>query len=328
MAPVFHAVRHQSVHGDPARQRPRTPAPGPSHKHYPPVTGSAAPPRCYPRQMNRAVDRRPLRADAARNVDKIITAARQCFREHGPEVPLQTIAVTAGVGPATLFRNFADKEELVLAALNRQLRLQVDPVIDEALAGLDAAAGLFRVIDAVMAGRQRGSQPAGRRRGPARAADRHHGRPDRIRRRAAGPRPGPGHPAQRHFDDGHDPAAGHADRRRGHHGGRVRTRGAAPWRSLRTPSARNGRTGRCRRRRRCRAPRSAPCSASTAHSSTGPAGAPTARCPALVFGRLFFGFEKVLLKLLFGFPTAAGHFAHFPGGFGPGGNNGSCDLVR
>ncbi len=100
--------------------------------------------------MNRAVDRRPLRADAARNVDKIIAAARQCFREHGPEVPLQTIAVTAGVGPATLFRNFADKEELVLAALNRQLRVQVDPAIDEALADPDAAAGLFRVIDATM----------------------------------------------------------------------------------------------------------------------------------------------------------------------------------
>ncbi|MFF2243039.1 TetR/AcrR family transcriptional regulator [Arthrobacter sp. NPDC058130] len=100
--------------------------------------------------MNRAVDRRPLRADAARNVDKIIAAARQCFREHGSDVPLQTIAVTAGVGPATLFRNFADKEELVLAALNRQLRLQVDPAIDEALADPDAAAGLFRVIDATM----------------------------------------------------------------------------------------------------------------------------------------------------------------------------------
>ena len=66
--------------------------------------------------MSLAVARKPLRADAARNVDKIITAARQCFREFGPEVPLQTIATTAGVGPATLFRNFADKEELVLAA--------------------------------------------------------------------------------------------------------------------------------------------------------------------------------------------------------------------
>lgn len=101
--------------------------------------------------MSIAVARKPLRADAARNVDKIITAARQCFQEFGPEVPLQTIAATAGVGPATLFRNFADKEELVLAALNRQLRLTVDPVIDDALADIDAAAGLFRVIEAIMA---------------------------------------------------------------------------------------------------------------------------------------------------------------------------------
>jgi AcrR family transcriptional regulator len=83
-------------------------------------------------------------------VDKIITAARQCFREFGPDVPLQTIAVTAGVGPATLFRNFSDKEELVLAALNRQLRLSVDPVIDGALADIDAAAGLFRVLESLM----------------------------------------------------------------------------------------------------------------------------------------------------------------------------------
>ncbi|RAM37986.1 TetR/AcrR family transcriptional regulator [Arthrobacter globiformis] len=100
--------------------------------------------------MNLAVERKPLRADAARNVDKIINAARECFRQYGPDVPLQTIAATAGVGPATLFRNFSDKEQLVLAALNRQLRLNVDPVIDVALAGADATEGLFRVIDAVM----------------------------------------------------------------------------------------------------------------------------------------------------------------------------------
>ena len=100
--------------------------------------------------MNLVVERKPLRADAARNVDKIINAARECFRQYGPDVPLQTIAATAGVGPATLFRNFSDKEQLVLAALNRQLRLHVDPVIDVALAGSDAADGLFRVIDAVM----------------------------------------------------------------------------------------------------------------------------------------------------------------------------------
>ncbi|MCO4264158.1 TetR/AcrR family transcriptional regulator [Pseudarthrobacter sp. MDT3-26] len=101
--------------------------------------------------MSIAVVRKPLRADAARNVDKIILAARLCFREHGPEVPLQTIALTAGVGPATLFRNFADKEELVLAALNRQLRETVDPVMADALADIDATAGLLRVLEAIMA---------------------------------------------------------------------------------------------------------------------------------------------------------------------------------
>ncbi|WP_284975848.1 TetR/AcrR family transcriptional regulator [Arthrobacter sp. efr-133-TYG-104] len=100
--------------------------------------------------MEQPAERKPLRADAARNVDKIITAARECFREHGPEVPLQTIAVTAGVGPATLFRNFADKEQLVLAALSRQLRLHVDPVAEAAAQGMDAAEGLINVIDAVV----------------------------------------------------------------------------------------------------------------------------------------------------------------------------------
>ncbi len=100
--------------------------------------------------MDVAVARKPLRADAARNVDKIITAARQCFREFGPDVPLQTIAVTAGVGPATLFRNFADKEALVLATLGRQLRLRVDPVMEQSLLDPDAARALLRVIEAIM----------------------------------------------------------------------------------------------------------------------------------------------------------------------------------
>ncbi|MFP3481238.1 hypothetical protein SB780_40980, partial [Burkholderia sp. SIMBA_057] len=58
--------------------------------------------------------------------------------------------VTAGVGPATLFRNFADKEQLVLAALSRQLRLHVDPVAEAAAQGMDAAEGLINVIDAVV----------------------------------------------------------------------------------------------------------------------------------------------------------------------------------
>ncbi|HEY8294455.1 MAG TPA: TetR/AcrR family transcriptional regulator, partial [Micrococcaceae bacterium] len=34
---------------------------------------------------------RPLRADAVRNMDRIITAARDCFRSDGPDVSLHVI---------------------------------------------------------------------------------------------------------------------------------------------------------------------------------------------------------------------------------------------
>jgi AcrR family transcriptional regulator len=94
--------------------------------------------------------RKPMRADAARNIDRIITAALDCFREEGPNVSLKTVADRAGVGPATLFRNFADKDELVLAAVERQIKVKVDPIAEMALDNPDAAAGLVEVLSAVM----------------------------------------------------------------------------------------------------------------------------------------------------------------------------------
>ena len=91
-----------------------------------------------------------MRADAARNIEKIITAALECFREDGPHVSLKLVADRAGVGPATLFRNFADKEELVLAAIERQIKVKVEPVAENALRNPDAAAGLIEVLSAIM----------------------------------------------------------------------------------------------------------------------------------------------------------------------------------
>ncbi len=91
-----------------------------------------------------------MRADAARNIEKIISAALECFREDGPQVSLKVVADRAGVGPATLFRNFADKDELVLAAIERQIRVKVEPVTETALRNPDAAAGLIEVLSAVM----------------------------------------------------------------------------------------------------------------------------------------------------------------------------------
>lgn len=53
------------------------------------------------------------RADALRNRERIVTAAREMFVEFGPDVPLDEIARRAGVGNATLYRHFPDRAELI-----------------------------------------------------------------------------------------------------------------------------------------------------------------------------------------------------------------------
>ncbi|MFF3323138.1 TetR/AcrR family transcriptional regulator [Streptomyces sp. NPDC002889] len=63
------------------------------------------------------------RADALRNRERIVAAAREMFVEHGPEVPLDEIARRAGVGNATLYRHFTDRavliREVVLSVMSR-----------------------------------------------------------------------------------------------------------------------------------------------------------------------------------------------------------------
>ena len=57
----------------------------------------------------------PLRADARRNREQIIEAARRLFARIGPDVPLEDIAREAGVGIGTLYRRFPDRDELIKA---------------------------------------------------------------------------------------------------------------------------------------------------------------------------------------------------------------------
>ena len=56
-----------------------------------------------------------LRADARRNRDAIVAAARVLFAESGLDVPLDAIARRAGVGRATLYRRFPTRDDLVAA---------------------------------------------------------------------------------------------------------------------------------------------------------------------------------------------------------------------
>ncbi|MFD8595858.1 TetR/AcrR family transcriptional regulator [Kitasatospora sp. NPDC059646] len=53
------------------------------------------------------------RADATRNRARIVAAAREAFVDHGAMAPLDEIARRAGVGNATLYRNFADRRTLI-----------------------------------------------------------------------------------------------------------------------------------------------------------------------------------------------------------------------
>ena len=55
------------------------------------------------------------RADALRNRERIVTAAREMFVEFGSQVPYDEVARRAGVGNATLYRNFPERADLVRA---------------------------------------------------------------------------------------------------------------------------------------------------------------------------------------------------------------------
>ena len=64
---------------------------------------------------------RALRADAARNREKVLRAAREAFAESGYGVPLDEIAARAGVGPGTVYRHFPAKEALFEAVVTARV---------------------------------------------------------------------------------------------------------------------------------------------------------------------------------------------------------------
>ena len=80
---------------------------------------------------------RHLRADAQRNLARILEAAREVFAEEGIDAPISVIAECAGVGVGTIFRRFPHKDDLI-AALIEQRGRQLADAVDLALASKDA----------------------------------------------------------------------------------------------------------------------------------------------------------------------------------------------
>ena len=87
----------------------------------------------------KALDKsRKPRADALRNRERVLEAARTVFSTGGPEASLEAVAKTAGVGIGTLYRHFPTREALFdavyrheaqqLAALAERLQTEASPV--------------------------------------------------------------------------------------------------------------------------------------------------------------------------------------------------------
>jgi AcrR family transcriptional regulator len=61
------------------------------------------------------LQQRPKRADARRNYDKVLAAAREAFAERGASTSLEEVARRAEVGIGTLYRNFPNRQALLEA---------------------------------------------------------------------------------------------------------------------------------------------------------------------------------------------------------------------
>lgn len=93
---------------------------------------------------------RALRADAARNVERIVTAAREVYSAQGPDARLEEIADRAGVNVSTLFRRFPDRAALVRAALLLGYEKHLKPRLEAALRDEDPYGGLVSALEALM----------------------------------------------------------------------------------------------------------------------------------------------------------------------------------
>ncbi len=92
-----------------------------------------------------------MRADAARNAERILRAARQAYAELGPDAPMDAIASRAGVGERTLYRRFPTKGELARAVIDKSIAETLTPVIERATRSRNALRGLTDLIEAAIA---------------------------------------------------------------------------------------------------------------------------------------------------------------------------------
>jgi AcrR family transcriptional regulator len=110
---------------------------------------------------------RRVRADAQRNIDALIDAAREVFSVSGVDAPVREITTKAGVGLATYYRHFPERSDLVTAVF----RHEVDACADTAA----TLAAVYEPLDALVRWLRRFTEFVGAKRGLAAAL--HSGNP-------------------------------------------------------------------------------------------------------------------------------------------------------
>jgi len=73
-------------------------------------------------------DERPLRADARRNRERILVAAREVCAQQGANVQIDDVARIAGVGVGTVYRHFPTKDALIEALVAEKFRVTIDNI--------------------------------------------------------------------------------------------------------------------------------------------------------------------------------------------------------
>jgi AcrR family transcriptional regulator len=98
---------------------------------------------------------RPRRADARRNYEKLVEAARAAFAEGGADTSLEEVARRAGVGIATLYRNFPERAVLLETIYLEDVQELCDSAADfDGLSPWDAFAGWMRRLTAYLVAKQ------------------------------------------------------------------------------------------------------------------------------------------------------------------------------
>ena len=86
-----------------------------------------------------------LRADARRNLERVLDAAEEAFGASGPDASIDEIARLAGVGHGTVFRRFPTKDDLMFAVIERHVE-EMCKLGREALAAEDPGQAFFDFV--------------------------------------------------------------------------------------------------------------------------------------------------------------------------------------